>query len=86
MTVDDGLANRKPHPNSAGLGRVEGLEKPTADAFTQTNRHFATRSGFAVARRSNVNAIDLRIQFGELLHVSDVPQCPTIETAASRYN
>jgi hypothetical protein len=60
--------------------------KPTADAFTQTNRHFATRSGFAVARRSNVNAIDLRIQFGELLHVSDVPQCPTIETAASRYN
>jgi hypothetical protein len=26
MTVDDGLANRKPHPNSAGLGRVEGLE------------------------------------------------------------
>ena len=60
--------------------------KPTADAFTQTNRHFATRSGFAVARRSNVNAIDLRIQFGELLHVSDIPQCPTIETAASRYN
>jgi hypothetical protein len=26
MTIDDGLANRKPHPNSAGLGRVEGLE------------------------------------------------------------
>jgi len=60
--------------------------KPTADAFTQTNRHFATRSGFAVARRSNVNAINLRIQFGKLLHISDVPQCPTIETAASRYN
>ncbi len=60
--------------------------KPTADAFTQTNRHFATRSGFAVARWSNVNAINLPIQFGELLHISDVPQCPTIETAASRYN
>jgi DNA-binding NtrC family response regulator len=26
MTIDDGLANRKPHPNSAGLGGVEGFE------------------------------------------------------------
>jgi hypothetical protein len=60
--------------------------KPTADTFIQTNRHFSTRRGFAVARRSNVNAIDFRIQFGELLHISDVPQCPTIESAASRHN
>src|SRR5712675_1979870 len=28
MAVDDGLTNRKPHPNSAGLGGVEGLENP----------------------------------------------------------
>ena len=50
--------------------------KSPADAFTQPNRHFATRRGFAFARRSNVNAIDLRIQFGELLHISDIPPRP----------
>jgi hypothetical protein len=50
--------------------------KPTADAFTQPNRHFATRRGFAPARRSNVNAIDLRVQFGELLHLLISPKTP----------
>ena len=60
--------------------------KPTADAFTQPNRHFATRRGFALARRSNVYAIDLRIQFGELLHLLIFPQDPMIDTAASRYD
>jgi hypothetical protein len=60
--------------------------KPTTDAFTQPNRHFATRGGFALARRSNVNAIDLRIQFGELLHFLIFPQNPMIDTAATRYD
>jgi hypothetical protein len=40
--------------------------KPPADAFTESNRYFATRRGFALAQGSNVNAIGLRI--GELLH------------------
>jgi len=26
MTVDDGLANRQPHADSAGLGGVKGFE------------------------------------------------------------
>ena len=35
--------------------------KPTADAFTQANRHLATRHGFAPSRRLNVNAIGLPV-------------------------
>jgi len=35
--------------------------KPTADAFTQPNRHLATRHGFAPSRRLNVNAIGLPV-------------------------
>jgi hypothetical protein len=38
--------------------------KPTADAFTKPNRYFATRGNFALARRSDVNAIGFRIQIG----------------------
>ena len=54
--------------------------KPPADTLTQPNRYFATHRGFALARRSNVNAIGLRIQFGELLHFLTFPQAPIIET------
>jgi hypothetical protein len=60
--------------------------KPPTDTFTQPNRYFATRRGFALARKSNVNAIGMRIHFGELLHFSDIPPSPMIETAASRYD
>jgi hypothetical protein len=60
--------------------------KPPANTFTQPNRHFATRRGFALARGPNVNAIGLRIQFGELLHFLTFPQAPMIETAALRYD
>jgi hypothetical protein len=38
--------------------------KPITDTFAKPNRHLATRGGFAFARRSNVNAISLPIQFG----------------------
>jgi hypothetical protein len=38
--------------------------------FAKPNRHLATRQSFALARRSNLNAINLRIQFGELLHLT----------------
>jgi hypothetical protein len=50
--------------------------KPTADAFTKPNRYFAARGGFAPARRSNVNAIGLRIQSGLLLHLLIFPKTP----------
>jgi hypothetical protein len=60
--------------------------KPAADTFTQPNRYFATRRGFALARGSNVNAIGERIQFGELLHFLIFPQVPMIDTAASRHD
>jgi hypothetical protein len=43
--------------------------KPTTETFAKPNRHLATRGGFAPARRSNVNAISLRILLGELLHL-----------------
>jgi hypothetical protein len=58
--------------------------KPTADAFTQPNRHLATRYGFAPSRRLNVNAIGLPVQFSQLSHASIIPQHSTIEIAASR--
>jgi hypothetical protein len=50
--------------------------KPTADAFTQPNRHLATRHGFAPSRRLNVNAIGLPVQFGQLLHGFIIPKAP----------
>jgi hypothetical protein len=75
------------HKHALADARSVGCDvKPTADAFTEPNRHFATRRGFAFAGRSNVNAIDLRIQFGELLHLLIFPQNPMIDTAASRYD
>ena len=60
--------------------------KPIADTFAKPNCHLATRRGVALARRSKVNAIGLRIQFGELLHFLIFPQSPVIETAASRHD
>jgi hypothetical protein len=60
--------------------------KPTADALTKPNRHFAACRGFAFARRSNVPSIGLHIQIGQLLHFPTIPKSPTIETAASRYD
>ena len=60
--------------------------KPTADAFTQPNRHFAACRGFAPARLTDVSAIGLRIKIGQLLHLLTIPQNPTIDTAASRYD
>ena len=75
------------HEHALADARSVGCDvKPTADTFTKPNRHFATRRGFALARGSNVNAIGLRIQFGELLHFPIFPQAPMIETAASRYD
>ncbi|ABQ33714.1 hypothetical protein BBta_1495 [Bradyrhizobium sp. BTAi1] len=57
--------------------------KPTTDTFAEPNRYLATRGGFALAPSLNVNAINLRTQFGELLHPM-FPNVPMIETAASR--
>jgi hypothetical protein len=59
--------------------------KPAADSFAQPNRHFAARRIFALARGANVNAIGLRIRFGELLHFVIFPN-PMIATAASRHD
>jgi hypothetical protein len=50
--------------------------KPTADTFAKPNSYFATHGDFALARRSNVNAISLRIQLGELLHLLTFPNAP----------
>ena len=75
------------HKHALADARSVGCDvKPTADTFTKPNRYFAARRGFALARRSNVNAIGLRIQIGQLLHFLIIPQDPTIETAASRYD
>jgi hypothetical protein len=60
--------------------------KPTADGLTKPNRHFAACRGLALARGSEVNAIGIRIQIGQLLHLPTIPKSPTIETAASRYD
>jgi hypothetical protein len=60
--------------------------KPSADTFTQSNRHFAACRGFTLAQGPDVNASGLRIQFGELLHFLLFPQVPMIETAASQYD
>jgi hypothetical protein len=60
--------------------------KPTADAPTKPNRHFAACRGFAFARRSNVPLIGLHIQIGQLLHFPTIPKSLTIQTAASRYD
>jgi hypothetical protein len=42
--------------------------KPAIDIFAKPNCDLATRGGFALARRSNIDTISSRIQFGELLH------------------
>src|SRR6516165_4696848 len=44
--------------------------KPTTDTLAQPNRHLATRGRFALACGSAVNAVGLRIQFSELLHLT----------------
>jgi hypothetical protein len=50
--------------------------KPTADVFTQPNRHLATRCGLSPSRRLNVNAVRLPAQFGQLLHALTIPKAP----------
>ena len=75
------------HKHALADARSIGCDvKPTADALTKPNRHFAACRGLALARRSDVNAIGLRIQIGQLLHFPTIPKSPTIETAASRYD
>jgi hypothetical protein len=75
------------HKHALADARSVGCDvKPTADALTKPNRHFATCRGFAFARRSNVPSIGLHILIGQLLHFPTIPKCPTIETAASRYD
>jgi hypothetical protein len=49
--------------------------KPTTDALAQPNRHLAPRGLFALANGSKVNAVGLRIQFCELLHLT-FPNAP----------
>jgi hypothetical protein len=74
------------HEHALADARPVGCDvKPTTDTFAKPNRYLATRRSIALARRSNVNAISLRIQFGELLHLI-FPNAPRIETAASRYD
>jgi hypothetical protein len=48
--------------------------KATADTFAKPNSYFATHGGFALSWRSRVNAIGLRIQLGELLHLLRFPK------------
>jgi hypothetical protein len=58
------------HEHALADTRPVGCDiKPTTHTFAKPNCHLATRRRFALARRSNVNAISLRIQFGELLHL-----------------
>jgi hypothetical protein len=75
------------HKHALADARSVGCDvKPTADALTKPNRHFAACRGLALARGSEVNAIGIRIQIGQLLHFPTIPKSPTIETAASRYD
>jgi hypothetical protein len=65
------------HEHALADARSVGCDvKPTADAFTKPNRYFAARGSFALARRSNVNAIGWRIQSGLLLHGLISPKTP----------
>jgi hypothetical protein len=75
------------HKHALADARSVGCDvKPTADALTKPNRHFTACRGLALARGSEVNAIGIRIQIGQLLHFPTIPKSPTIETAASRYD
>jgi hypothetical protein len=75
------------HKHALADARSVGCDvKPTADALTKPNRHFAACRGFAFARRSNVPSTGLHIQIGQLLHFPTIPKSLTIQTAASRYD
>ncbi|HMI13018.1 MAG TPA: hypothetical protein VK567_15765 [Bradyrhizobium sp.] len=75
------------HKHALADARSVGCDvKPTADALTKPNRHFTACRGLALARGSEVNAIGIRIQIGQLLHFPTIPKSLTIETAASRYD
>jgi hypothetical protein len=59
------------HEHALADARPVGCDvKPIADTFAKPNSYFAARRSSALARRSKVNAISLRIQFGELLHLT----------------
>ena len=65
------------HEHALADARSVGRDvEPIADTLAKPNRHLATRRGFALARRSNVNAIGLPIQLGELLHLLTSPKAP----------
>ncbi len=65
------------HEHALADARSVGCDvEPTADTFAKPNSYFATNGGFTLARGSNVNAISLRIQFGELLHLLTFPNAP----------
>ncbi len=75
------------HKHALSDARAIGCDvKPTADAFSKPNSHFAACQGLALGRGSNVPSIGLHIQIGQLLHFPTIPKSPTIETAASRYD
>jgi len=75
------------HKHALANARSVGCDvKPTADALTKPNRHFAACRGLALARGSEVNAIGIRIQIDQLLHFPTIPKSLTIQTAASRYD
>jgi hypothetical protein len=75
------------HKHALADARSIGRDvKPTVDALTKPNRHFAAYRGLAFARGSEVNVIGIRVQIGPLLHFPTIPKSPTIETAASRYD
>jgi hypothetical protein len=62
------------HEHALADARSVGCDvKPATDSFAKPNRYLATRRDFALGRRSNLNAISLRIQFGELLHLLAFP-------------
>jgi hypothetical protein len=65
------------HEHALADARTVGCDvKPTADTFTEADRYLAARGGFALARRSSINAIGLRIQSSQLLHFLIFPQAP----------
>src|SRR3979490_2282476 len=75
------------HKHALANARSGGCDvKPTADALTKPNRHFAACRGLALARGSDVNAIGIRNQIGPVVHFPATPKTPPIETAASRYD
>src|SRR5260370_36031293 len=73
------------HKHALADARSVGCDvKPTADALTKPNRHFATCRGFAFARRSNGPSIGLPIKLRPLFAFPTVPKTPTCQTPAPR--